>query len=147
MHVHEATTDDLDQLSPLFDDYRIFYDMPSDQEQSRQFLKERLEQKQSVIYCVSEQNNICGFTQLYPLFTSTRLKKLWLLNDLYVAPPFRGSGISIKLIDAAKNHAVSSGSAGLILETARNNDIANSLYRRTGFALDSDHHYYTWNSL
>jgi ribosomal protein S18 acetylase RimI-like enzyme len=92
----------------------------------------------------SPQDALAGFVQLYPLFSSTRLKKLWLLNDLYVDEMFRGQRISIMLIDEAKRLAMETNSAGLILETAKSNVIGNQLYIRTGFELDKDHHYYSW---
>jgi len=83
--------------------------------------------------------------QLYPIFSSTRMKKLWLLNDLYVETHFRGLGISVALIDAAKTFCKTTLSCGMILETTKSNDIGNNLYQNTGFELDSDHNYYSWD--
>ena len=102
--------------------------------------------KESVIFIAeSEQNELTGFVQLYPIFSSTRMKRLWLLNDLYVNDRFRSQNISIQLIDAAKKLAVETDSAGLILETAKSNKIGNNLYPRTNFELDFDHNYYSWS--
>ena len=85
-----------------------------------------------------------GFVQLYPIFSSTRMKRLWLLNDLFVQPEYRGKGISIALINEAKNLCRRTGSCGMILETAKDNSIGNNLYIRTGFLPDRDHNYYEW---
>jgi GNAT superfamily N-acetyltransferase len=73
------------------------------------------------------------------------MKRFWLLNDLYVAPEQRGKGISVALIDAAKELCSISGSCGMMLETAKSNLIGNNLYPKTGFELDEAHNYYSWD--
>jgi GNAT superfamily N-acetyltransferase len=64
---------------------------------------------------------------------------------LYVNPEHRGNGISVMLIDRAKELCRQTGSAGMMLETAKTNDIGNQLYPRTGFVLDAAHNYYSWD--
>jgi ribosomal protein S18 acetylase RimI-like enzyme len=73
------------------------------------------------------------------------MKRLWLLNDLYVHPSFRGQRVSVKLIDRAKQHTHETQAAALLLETAKSNTIGNNLYHRTDFVLDNDHNYYSWS--
>jgi ribosomal protein S18 acetylase RimI-like enzyme len=147
MTIRQAGTGDLDQLTVLFDQYRIFYRMDPDIDGARSFLYQRLTMNDSVIYIsVQEDGQIAGFVQLYPLFSSTQMKRMWLLNDLYVLPAFRRRGISVQLIDEAKNLCVRTGACSLILETARSNDIGNRLYPETGFSIDTDHNYYYWNN-
>jgi GNAT superfamily N-acetyltransferase len=92
-----------------------------------------------------EANVMTGFTQLYPLFSSTRMKRLWLLNDLFVDERFRGKGFSIALIEKSKELCYQTGACGLLLETAKSNTIGNNLYPRTSFFLDEDHNYYSWD--
>ena len=94
--VRPATLEDIQQLAALFDAYRIFYKKQTDIVAADKFLRERIEKKESVIF-VDEVNAILtGFTQLYPLFSSTRMRRSWLLNDLFVLPVYRGLGISNK---------------------------------------------------
>lgn len=50
------------------------------------------------------------------------------------------------LIDAAKDHSRVTDAVGLMLETAKSNDIGNNLYPRCGFELDADHNYYEWSN-
>ena len=141
-----ATINDLEQLATLFDNYRVFYKKPSDTIQSRLFLKERIQKNESEIYVAeNEKQALVGFVQLYPIFSSTRLKRLWLLNDLYVLPNFRSQGISIELINKAKELCVTTNACGLQLETAKTNLIGNQLYPKTGFVLEEDTHFYAWN--
>ncbi len=140
------TNKDLDQLSLLFDSYRVFYKMKSDVASARAFLSQRIKNSDSTIFVARvDDAGLVGFVQLYPLFSSTRMKQIWLLNDLYVSPLFRGNRISVDLINRAKQHARETKSAGLTLETAKSNTIGNSLYIKTEFELDRDHNFYAWN--
>ena len=103
--------------------------------------------KESVIYIAElEDQTLAGFTQLYPLFSSTRMKRLWLLNDLYVNADFRGKGISKKLIDAAKNLCRDTNGCAVTLETGQDNLIGNKLYPSAGFKLSKGYNFYEWTS-
>ncbi len=145
--IRNASLSDIDQLSKLFDEYRIFYLVESDLPGAKAFLSERIKNKDSEIFvAVKNAKFLVGFVQLYPLFSSTRLKRLWLLNDLYVSPGSRGQNISVMLIDKAKELSRQTNSAGLILETAKSNIIGNKLYPRTDFVLDEEHNFYSWEN-
>src|SRR6478736_693778 len=103
MHtIRKAIASDLDQLSVLFNSYRVFYEKENDQKSAYAFLKARIDNNESVLFVCEEGKTLIGFTQLYPLFSSTRMKKLWLLNDLFVDSNHRGKGASIALIEEAK---------------------------------------------
>jgi GNAT superfamily N-acetyltransferase len=146
MTIRQATLTDIPALAALFDAYRVFYEKETDIPAAIDFLSERTRKAESVIFIsLNEADTMTGFVQLYPLFSSTRMQRLWLLNDLYVAPAFRGSGISIALIESAKALCRQTGACGLSLETAKTNTIGNQLYPRTGFVADADHHYYYWD--
>lgn len=145
--VRRAVIDDLDPVALLFDGYRIFYGKDSNVAAAQNFLAERFQQADTIILlCEDDNQNACGFTQLFPIFSSVRMKRLWLLNDLFVSPEFRGKGIAEKLIDEAKLLARNSGAAGLILQTAKTNAVAQRLYERTGFARDEEYYWYEWNA-
>jgi GNAT superfamily N-acetyltransferase len=147
MKIRKASIDDIQELATLFDAYRVFYEKTSDVEQAIIFLSERIQKNESVIFVAeNEEKQLTGFVQLYPLFSSTRMKRYWLLNDLFVAPEQRSKGISVALIDAAKELCQTTGSCGMMLETAKSNVIGNNLYPKTGFVLDTAHHYYTWEN-
>lgn len=147
MKIRNARLNDLESVSLLFDNYRVFYEKSSDMAGAVQFITERLFNHDSEIFIAENEDNILvGFVQLYPLFSSTRMKRLWLLNDLFIQPQFRGKGISILLINECKNLCRQTGSCGLMLETAKNNAIGNNLYLKTGFKPDREHNYYEWET-
>ena len=147
MEIRKAELNDLPQLAKLFDAYRVFYQKETSLKEAEEFLKARLTGKDSEIIVASdEEGKLTGFVQLYPLFSSTRMKRLWLLNDLFVAENERGKGISIELINQAKQLCVESKACGMMLETAKSNIIGNKLYLKTGFILDDEHNYYSWDN-
>jgi len=134
----------LNELSLLFDAYRVFYRKTSDIAGAKNFLRERMEKKESVLFVALLQNEVVGFTQLYPLFSSTNMAPLWLLNDLYVAEAHRGKHISKGLIKAAQEHCKITKAKGLSLETEKNNVPGNALYPKMGFELDKENNFYYW---
>jgi len=144
--IRKARLTDIDALSQLFDQYRIFYRKTSNIEEAKRFLTARLKNNESVIYvALTGKENMAGFVQLYPLFSSTRMQRLWLLNDLFVGSQYRRQGYSIALIEAAKTLCKETKACGMFLETEKTNIEGNHLYPKMGFQLDKDHHYYFWN--
>ena len=146
LSVKKATLKDLNAVVPLFDAYRIFYGKQQNKADSSAFLKARLENKESVIFLGSWEDKPIAFTQLYPLFSSTRLQRLWMLNDLFVATAYRQKGMAQALIDAAKQLAQTTQAAGLLLETEKNNLPGNLLYPKMDFIRDEAHHFYFWET-
>ncbi|HFK5586593.1 TPA: N-acetyltransferase family protein [Elizabethkingia anophelis] len=144
MMIRFATLQDLESLTLIFEKYRDFYKKQGDYEGAKSFLKERISNNESVIYIAEADGKTIGFTQLYPLFSSTRMKKLWLLNDLYVEEEYRQKGISIALIDKAKELCRETGACQLSLETSKTNMVGNNLYPKTDFQLDTEANFYYW---
>jgi len=141
----QATISDIDQLVPLFDAYRVFYRKESDLSRAKSFLTERIQNQESAVLIAYDGAEAIGFTQLYPLFSSTRMVRTFLLNDLFVSPEYRGQGCSKLLIQAAKDYTVAHNGASLMLETEKSNVVGNNLYPSVGFTLDQDHNYYSWD--
>ncbi len=144
----KATINDIEQLSILFNEYRIFYKKESDIIGAKRFLLERMINKESEIIIVENNDRTkVGFVQLYPLFSSTRMQRIWLLNDLFVHLNFRRFGLSKLLIDKVKNHCVETNACAIILETEKENTIGNQLYLSSGFQKDTLHNFYKWETL
>ena len=142
MRIRRAGIDDVEAIAPLFEAYRRFYQQPSDPIKSRSFIQDRLTHGDSVIFLAEENGNTLGFTQLYPLFSSTACRRLWLLNDLYTHESARGRGVGRALVEAARVHAVDSGACGLELATANTNLTAQRLYESLGWRLDEEFRHY-----
>ena len=145
MIIRRATLSDLDQLVELFEAYRIWYRQEADSARATEFLNERLTKEDAIIYIAVHEGSAVGFTQLYPSFSSTRMARLWVLNDLYVSEKYRGQQISKKLIAAAKDTCRETNGCGILLETEKNNSIGNNLYPKTGFHLEENNFYFWTN--
>ncbi|MBK8053612.1 MAG: GNAT family N-acetyltransferase [Saprospiraceae bacterium] len=141
-NIKKAKINDVPGLAILFDQYRVFYRKESDVASAVSFLTDRLSRDESVIFLCEREGKLAGFVQLYPLFSSTRMQRLWLLNDLFVAEEFRGQGVSKALIEASRVFGIETGACGLSLETEKTNLIANQLYKATDWELDEEHNYY-----
>lgn len=135
-------SDQVDLVAPLFDAYRQFYGQAPDIDRARQFLLERLQKYQSVIFAVVESDRALGFTQLYPSFSSVSMKPIWILNDLYVADFARRRGVGAQLLLAAKEHALQTGAVRLELTTAIDNTTAQALYEKLGWRKDTTYFRY-----
>jgi ribosomal protein S18 acetylase RimI-like enzyme len=133
MEVKQISTADYLLVTKLFDQYRVFYKQASDIALAKTFIKNRLENNESVIFAAFENDKAVGFTQLYPLISSVRATKNWLLNDLFVDNDHRKKGIGEALLKAAAGFAKTHGAVFLQLETAVDNHAAQSLYEATGF--------------
>jgi len=145
--IRKATLTDLLPLSQLFDLYRQFYGKISDIEAGKAFLNDRFNNNESEIFVAVSDSQLVGFVQLYPLFSSTRMNRLWLLNDLFVHPDFRGQGFSVQLIEVAKQLCIETNACQLTLETSKLNTVGNNLYPKAGFEIDSENNYYAWLNL
>lgn len=146
IHVKRPTKEQLREVANLFDAYRVFYKKDPDLEAAYQFLYERFTKKESIVFVAETKDELIGFTQLYPLFSSTNLRPLWLLNDLFVAGEHRGNGVSKLLLHAAQEHCVLSQAQGIMLETEKTNLQGNALYPKMNFVLDQAHNFYFWNN-
>lgn len=142
MEIFQATIEDLDGVSNLFNLYRIFYQQESDLEGAKTYIKERIESKESVIFVVKDKQNYIGFTQLYPTFSSISMKRAWILNDLYVDTKARKQGVGEMLLDKAKEYTIETGAKSLSLSTAQDNYSAQRLYEKNGYKKDSQFYHY-----
>lgn len=140
-NIRRATLEDLDLIAPLFDGYRRYYGQSADVPRAWDFLRERLEHNESTILVAMRGDVAVGFTQLYPIFSSVRTARTWLLNDLFVAEEARRGGVARALLEAAAAFAREQGAAGLMLETMRDNAPARALYVAAGWHEDDTQWY------
>lgn len=140
MHIIRATPEHTDLVAPLFDAYRQFYKQKSDLAGARAFIGERLNKDQSVIFLAldgeAKWQQAVGFTQLYPSFSSSSMRRLWILNDLFVVPSARKQGVAEALMERARQLALETKADGLTLETATDNHTAQRLYEKLGYKKD-----------
>jgi len=143
LHVRQADASDIEALVPLFDAYRVFYGRPSDTDVARAFLLERFRHRESVVFiALQAHGSAVGFTQLYPSFSSVSAARSFILNDLFVVPEARRSGVAIQLLAAAAHYGRAAGAVRLSLSTAVDNESAQALYASQGWIRDTRFHAY-----
>ena len=142
-----AGPDDVERVAPLFDMYRQFYEQTDDPVGARTFIGERKDNDESVIFlalnCVAGEDEPAGFVQLYPNFSSVRMIRTWLLNDLYVHPDHRRHGVGRLLMDRSIAHARDTGYGRVELATASDNFYARNLYESLGFEREEGFEHYS----
>ena len=147
MEVILARADHLEEVAKLCNQYRIFYQQPSDTEAARQFLKQRFERQDSTLLLAREDDQTVGFTQLYPSFSSISMQRIWILNDLFVAESHRGQGVSKLLMGRAEKYAqetdAETDAVQIILTTQISNAAAQALYESLGYIKDEVFYHYT----
>ncbi|PAV48147.1 GNAT family N-acetyltransferase [Pseudomonas sp. HAR-UPW-AIA-41] len=145
MRIVQATLEHLDLLTPMFIKYREFYGELALPDSSRKFLENRLKRKESVIYMAlaDEEDRLLGYCQLYPSFSSLSLKRVWILNDIYVAEDARRQLVADRLLQTAKKMAKDTNAIRLRVATSQNNLAAQKTYESIGFREDTVFKNYT----
>jgi len=144
MTIAQATIEDLDSITKLFDNYRVFYGQPSNLTAAREFISQRIHNKESIIFIAkNSQGQTLGFTQLFPTFSSVGLKKVYILNDLYVEEAHRKQGVAQSILNKVTTYCDSIGIARLQLCTAIDNLPAKTLYESNDWKMNKAFDYYS----
>ena len=140
--VRQAVLSDLAVLAPLFDGYRQFYGRAPDVAAAESFLRERFNHGESVVFLAQAEGAPVGFTQLYPSFSSVSLARTFVLNDLFVVPSYRRTGVGSALLRAAVEYARSLGAIRVTLNTDKANASAQAVYEVQGWKRDQEFYVY-----
>ena len=90
----------------------------------------------SVVIVAERDQDLIGFTQLYPTFSSVAMRRVWVLNDLFVTPTARRLGVGRQLLEAAAAFGRSEQAVRLELATASDNHGAQQLYEGLNWKRD-----------
>lgn len=141
LQIKKAAVEDVTALAVLFNGYRVFYKQASDINAAGNFLSERLQRNESVIFMAALDGVAIGFCQLYPIFSSVGLQRTWLLNDLFVSEAARGKGVAAALLQKAKEFGVETNARWLLLQTGADNRTAQLVYEKNGWQRVTDFFY------
>lgn len=118
MEVIHCTNAHIDILSKLFNEYRIFYQQPSDVTSCRAFILQNLQQHRSKIFLLlDDQGQSFGFSQLYPSVCSISMRPYYYLSDLYIIQCARKKGYGRYLMKHISDHFTNQGVQRLTLDT------------------------------
>ena len=116
MTVARVTEDDLAELLPLLRAYCDFYEVePSDDslvDLSRALLADP-EREGMQLIARDEDGTAVGFATVFWSWNTLIAARIGVMNDLYVAPPARGTGIADELIHACAEECRRHGARSL----------------------------------
>lgn len=142
--VRPAQLADVPAVAPLFDAYRQFYEKPADLELATRFITDRIANGDSAIFLAEDgEGEPLGFVQLYPSFSSVSAARIYVLNDLFVAPAARRSNVARSLMHAAAEFARRNDAVRLSLSTGKTNEKGQALYESEGWVRDEKYFYYS----
>ena len=132
------------KIGILFNLYRQFYKYESNLIKSTNYIKDRINNNESIIFiAISNANEAIGFVQLYETFGSLDLGKIIILYDLYVKEDHRKNNIGKKLMIKSHEYAKKINAKRIQLSTAIDNYIGQSLYESLGYVKDDN--FYTYD--
>jgi GNAT superfamily N-acetyltransferase len=130
---------DLPELLPLARAYCDFYQAtPSDRELlalARALLADPEREGQQLL-ARDDAGRAVGFATLYWTWQTLAAARVGVMNDLFVAPQARGSGVAEGLIAACVERCREHGATRLVWQTASDNHRAQALYARVGATRD-----------
>jgi GNAT superfamily N-acetyltransferase len=126
---------DVPELLPLMRAYCDFYRVdPADEallDMSRALLADP-EREGLQLIGRDGQDRAVGFATIFWSWSTLSAARIGVMNDLYVAPSARGSGLAEALIEACRERCVERGARVLCWQTAKDNFRAQRLYERMG---------------
>jgi GNAT superfamily N-acetyltransferase len=133
--IERVNEDDLPELLPLMRGYCDFYGVaPSDEDLlalSRALLASP-ECHGVQLIARDDDGRATGFATVYWTWTTLQAREIGVMNDLFVTPEARGSGVAEALIAACVDVCRERGAVQLGWQTAKDNHRAQALYERVG---------------
>ena len=137
MKIERLSLEMVETAATLFNDYRMFYEQESNIAGAMEFLTARLKAQDSIVFLAFDEEKCVGFVQLYPTFSSVAMQRAYILNDLFVAVPYRKKGFAKVLMKAAFSYCEEHGARYVTLETGLDNYGAQALYKQVGMVEDT----------
>jgi GNAT superfamily N-acetyltransferase len=133
VRIARVTEGDLPDLLPLVRAYCDFYEVsPSDEELlslSRALLADP-EHEGVQLLARDDEGRAAGFATIYWSWATTSAERIGVMNDLFVAPEGRGTGLAEALIEACREECAARGAGKLTWQTAPDNERAMKVYDR-----------------
>ncbi len=136
MRIIPASLEHLDHLLPMFIRYRELYGAMPQLDASKDFLIERLNNKEAIVLIAFENDTALGFSLVYPSFSSVSLRPIWIINDMYVAEDARRKHVANQLLQAIAEQARENNVVRLRVSIHATHDIAQRLYESADFLED-----------
>jgi GNAT superfamily N-acetyltransferase len=135
MHIELVTEADLPDVLPLMRAYCDFYRVrPSDEDLlalARALLADP-DCEGFQLVAREDSGRAVGFATVYWNWSTLAAARTAIMNDLFVHPDARGSGLAELLIEECRVRAARRGATSLGWQTAKDNHRAQTVYERVG---------------
>jgi GNAT superfamily N-acetyltransferase len=132
--IDRVTEADLVEVLPLMRAYCDFYEVaPSDHALlllSRALIADP--QREGVQLLARNEGRAVGFATIFWSWATTSAERIGVMNDLFVTPEARGTGVAEALIEACRAECAGRGAGKLTWQTATDNAAAMKVYDRVG---------------
>jgi GNAT superfamily N-acetyltransferase len=132
--IERVTEADLAELLLLMRGYCDFYEVaPSDDELlslSRALIADP--EHEGIQLLARDEGRAVGFATIFWSWATTSAERIGVMNDLFIAPEARGTGLAAALIEACRAECAARGAGKLTWQTAPDNAAAMKVYDRVG---------------
>ena len=134
MEIALVTAADLDELTPLMVAYCDFYESAPGEPALRALAEALIADpaREGLQLLARGDRRAVGFATVYWSWSTSSASRIGVMNDLYVSPEARGSGVAEALIGACLDQARGRGAAHLEWSTQPYNRRARAVYDRVG---------------
>jgi len=131
--IETVAEEDLPDLLPLIRGYLDFYGAAPDDESVLSLCRALLadpEREGTQLIAREESGRAVGFATIFWSWSTLSASRIGVMNDLFVHPDARGTGVAEALIEACRERSRDHGATSLGWQTAKDNLRAQALYER-----------------
>lgn len=135
MHIAVVGEADLPDLLPLMRAYCDFYEAAPIDERLMALARALIDDPDCEGFQIIARNGqgaAVGFATVYWCWSTLRAARRAIMNDLFVRPDARGSGVAEALIEECRVRSDARGASSLGWQTAKDNLRARRVYERVG---------------
>jgi GNAT superfamily N-acetyltransferase len=133
MTIGRVAEADLAELLPLMRAYCDFYEVAPPDEKLLALSRALIDDpEREGVQVLARDGRAVGFATIFWSWATTSAERIGVMNDLFVAPEARGTGVAEALIEGCRAECATHGAGKLTWQTAPDNAAAMKLYDRVG---------------
>ena len=138
IQIEAVSSETLVEVLPLFVNYMEFYEKPIDEDKFLKYFQSIIDRDSVFIYKAVVEDKPAGLMVVYRTLSSFECGEILFLNDLWVEPSYRASGVGQSLMNEVISLGKELGCKRIDLMTNLTNEPARSLYEKNGMLPDKE---------
>jgi GNAT superfamily N-acetyltransferase len=132
--IRPVTREELGELLPLVRAYLDFYEVAPGDAEVRALCEALLDDPREGVQLLARDDagRAAGFATIFWSWSTLSAARIGVMNDLFVTPASRGTGLADALIAACAERCRAHGATALEWATALDNERAQTVYDRVG---------------